>query len=70
MAHHSYPDWPFEMKQAMSGKGTWFTSHLLRLIAKADPYNKAKIKLGFPEHVDAYERWMTDKDEFAEVEED
>lgn len=37
--------------------GTWFTSHLLRLCAKADKQNLERIRLGFPEVVAAYESW-------------
>ena len=58
-------DWPHEIEAAMSGRGDWFTSHLLRLIAKADEENRQKIRLGFPEHVDAWERWQASTGEFA-----
>lgn len=36
---------------------TWFTAHLLRLIAKADNENRERIRKGFPEEVAAYEWW-------------
>lgn len=57
--------WKFEMERAMSGKGDWFTSHLLRLIAKADLVNREKIREGFPEEVAAYERWLASEGEFC-----
>jgi len=38
-------------------RADWFGAMLLRLIAKADNYNKEKIRKGFPEYVEAYERW-------------
>jgi hypothetical protein len=54
-----------EMAAAMGGYGTWFTSHLLRLIAKADPQNRELLRLEFPDHVAAFERWRTGVGEFA-----
>ncbi len=59
-------DWVHEIEAAMSGRGTWFTSHLLRLIAKADAQNRESIRLGFPEHVAAWDRWQASTGEFAE----
>ena len=41
-----------------NGTGDWFTIKLLALIAKADPQNRERIRLGFPQEVEAYERWM------------
>ncbi len=58
-------NWKMEMEVAMNNSGTWFTSHLLRLIAKADIPNRESIRLGFPDHVAAYERFVTGVDEFA-----
>lgn len=57
--------WKFEMERAMSGKGDWFTSHLLRLIAKADPVNRERLRMGFPDEVAAYERWLNSEGEFT-----
>jgi len=57
--------WRHEMESAMSGHGTWFTSHLLRLIAKADHENMERIRLGFPASVAAYERWQSSSGEWA-----
>jgi hypothetical protein len=42
----------------VGGEGTWFTAHLLRLIAKADDSNRARLRLSFPEEVAAYEEWL------------
>jgi hypothetical protein len=36
---------------------TNFSSHLLRLIKKADPDNRRAIALVYPEHVAALEEW-------------
>ena len=58
-------NWKMEMEVAMNDSGTWFTSHLLRLIAKADKVNRELIRLGFPDHVAAYDRWMAGVDEFT-----
>lgn len=41
----------------MWGHGDWFTAQLLRLCAKADWINLEKIRLGFPEVVECYEKW-------------
>jgi hypothetical protein len=49
---------PHEVVDAMDGKGTNFTAQLLRLIAKADLSNREKLRLGFPEVVEAYEKWF------------
>jgi len=46
------------MADIIAGNGDWFTAHLLRLIAKADFENKAKLRLGFPDVVQAYDTWM------------
>jgi len=48
--------------ELIAGHGDWFTAQLLRLIAKADFENMAKLRLGFPEEVAAYLEWR-DKDE-------
>ena len=34
-----------------------FRSLLFLMIAKADPENRAKLRLGFPEHVKMWEDW-------------
>lgn len=36
------------------GEGTWFSAHLIRLIAKADPHNRQLLQLVYPDHVKAY----------------
>ena len=38
-------------------KADWFGAQLLKLIAKADIHNRSKLRLAFPEYVEAYERW-------------
>ena len=43
--------------EILAGEGTWFTAHLLRLIAKADKNNMAKLALGFPKEVEALEKY-------------
>lgn len=39
------------------GDGTNFHSKLYNLIAKADRWNRERIRLGFPEEVKAFEQW-------------
>lgn len=41
----------------LAGHGDWFTAYLLRLCAKADHKNLELIRLGFPEVVEAFEKW-------------
>jgi len=41
----------------VAGHGDWFTALLLRLINKADSSNRARLAIGFPEEVKAYEEW-------------
>jgi hypothetical protein len=41
----------------VAGHGDWFTAHLLRLIAKADAYNRAKLEFMYAEEVEAFEEW-------------
>lgn len=45
------------VREIIGGHGDWFTADLLRLIAHADKNNIEKIRLGFPEEVEAYEKW-------------
>ncbi len=59
--------WVFEIEAAMSGRGDWFTSHLLRLISKADSVNRGYLRQGFPDHVAAWERWQASTGEFADA---
>lgn len=58
-------DWVFEIDAALGrGHGDWFTSDLLRLIAKADRANTARLRVAFPHAVAAYERWHAGDGEF------
>ena len=45
------------VQKILNGHGNWFSAQLLRLIAKSDTEHKEKIRLGFPEVVEAYENW-------------
>lgn len=42
----------------LGGMGDWFGAHLLRLIAKADLGNRDRLRMAFPFHVQAYERYL------------
>jgi len=56
---------PFDLEHfqhLIAGDGTWFHAALARLIAKADTENLARLRLGFPEEVAAYERWFATGD--------
>lgn len=43
----------------MGGYGDWFSARLLRLCQKADFETLAQLRLGFPDHVQLYEEWMS-----------
>jgi len=43
--------------EILAGQGDWFTAKLLRLCMKADSSNLERIRLGFPEVVEAFEEW-------------
>lgn len=45
------------MEDIIAGGGDWFTAELLRLCAKADSANLEKIRLAFPDEVQAYLDW-------------
>lgn len=37
--------------------GTWFTSHLLRLVSRSDLSNREKLRLAYPDEVELFVRW-------------
>jgi hypothetical protein len=41
----------------MNGQGDWYGAQLLRLLSKADEFNRELIRKGYPEEVEAWERW-------------
>jgi len=43
-------------------KANNFGRMLFDLIAKADPYNKARLRLAFPAHVEAWDAWIERKE--------
>ena len=42
--------------------GDWWSADLLRLIAKSDMQHRERLRLAFPSHVAAYEKWYADGD--------
>lgn len=46
------------VRDLLMGHGDWFTAQLLRLIAKADPENRVRLRHAFPEEVQLYEDYM------------
>jgi hypothetical protein len=42
----------------MGGAGDHFTAQLLRLIGKADMFNRERMRIAFPDEVALYERWL------------
>ena len=49
------------VQQILRGHGDWFSAQLLRLISHADKENREKLRLAFPEVVEAYEDWFSGK---------
>jgi hypothetical protein len=52
---------PFDtehMDAILHGYGDWFTAHLFRLIAKADPSNQAQLAKAFPQQVEAVNKHL------------
>lgn len=45
------------LHRIMAGRDNHFSAELLRLIPKADPKNRARLRSAFPEHVAAFEWW-------------
>ncbi|HEV2452007.1 MAG TPA: hypothetical protein VGS62_08775 [Streptosporangiaceae bacterium] len=43
----------------LGGSGDSFTGLLLTLIAKADPGNKARLRMAFPREVAAFDGWQS-----------
>ena len=46
--HPDRPDYSVD-RVATELQGTWFTSHLYRLMLKADSFHFARLELGFPQ---------------------
>lgn len=41
----------------LAGEGDWFDAMLFRLILKADGANTELLRMAYPFHVRAYEKW-------------
>jgi hypothetical protein len=41
----------------IKGHGSWFTARMLRMIRSADPTNRARLRLVYPEEVALVEQW-------------
>lgn len=52
----------FEFYLWQYAPGTNFTCMLFDLIAKADGFNKERLRAGFPTHVQIFEAWQRAKD--------
>jgi len=50
------------MDRLLAGYGDWFSAKLMRLIMKADRENKERLRIAFPDHVQAYEDYMRGED--------
>lgn len=48
-----------DLALALGGSEDSFTGRLLQLIAKADPQNRERLRLGYPRIVRAWELWMS-----------
>lgn len=47
-----------DLALCLGGSENSFTGGLLKLIAKADPVNRERLRAGFPRQVKAWELWM------------
>lgn len=70
--HDCYPDRPRrsaalpeepmhgigDLARALGGSEDSFTGQLLKLVAKADPDNRERLRIAFPRAVRAWELWM------------
>lgn len=45
------------IEKILYGNQDWFGAHLLRLIARADPFTREQFRKGFPDYVEAFEKW-------------
>lgn len=45
------------IQEILHGHGDWFSAHLVRLIAKADPLNRERLRVAFPAEVAEFEKW-------------
>jgi hypothetical protein len=45
------------LAEIMRGMGDWFDAMLFRLINKADNANLERLRMAYPLHVQAVERW-------------
>ena len=50
------------MDRLLAGYGDWFSAKLMRLIMKADRENKERLRIAFPDHVQAYDDYMRGED--------
>ncbi len=55
------------INEIMAGRGDWWSAQLLRLFSKADPDNRAKLALAFPEHALLWSTWYTSPDGIVAV---
>ena len=46
------------LDRILGGYGDWFSAKLMRLIMKADKENRERLRLAFPDHVEAYEEYQ------------
>jgi hypothetical protein len=42
----------------LAGEGDWWSAQFVRLIAKSDTERRARLRLAFPEHVEAVEDYL------------
>jgi hypothetical protein len=57
-----------DLALALGGADSSFTGELLRLIAKADPANRERLREGYPRQVRAWELWMGTTSPLTETE--
>lgn len=49
------------------GSADWFGAHVIRLVSRADLWQRERIRIIYPEHVAAYEEWYYGDMDTAEI---
>lgn len=55
------------IESILMGEGDWFTAQILRLISKADEYNRERLRLAYPAEVALWEKWYFKRPEYDEA---
>lgn len=68
MAHSAHYPWARDLFLAMHTQASNFNAQLIRLVAKADGFNRRKLARGFPDAVHVFDAWEKSPTEGAFME--